>query len=90
MAGEAARLNDCCLISHEQLHVLAENTDVVALLPCTSGTETKTNCRGPRAALEEENGEDDTEGQTKTRSDEHRGEAAVPLKITVSCCFLSM
>ncbi len=59
-------------------------TDVVALLPCTSGTKSKTNCCGPRAALEEENGEDDTEGQTETGTDEHRGEAAVPLSIVVS------
>lgn len=54
-------------------------TDVVALLPCTSGTETETDCRGPCAALEEEDGEDNAEGQAKTGADEHRGEAAVPL-----------
>lgn len=61
-------------------------TDVVALLPCTSSTKTETDCRGPRAALEQEHGEDDTEGQTKTGADEHRREAAVPLKVAVSYC----
>lgn len=46
-------------------------TDVVTLLPCTSGTEAKTDGGGPRAALEEEDREDDTEGQAKAGADEH-------------------
>jgi nucleolar pre-ribosomal-associated protein 2 len=56
-------------------------TDVVAFLPRPSGTEAKTNSCGPRAALEQEDREDDTEGQTKAGTDEHGREAAVPL-----CC----
>jgi hypothetical protein len=34
---------------------------VVALFPCPSGTETETDECGPRATLEEEYGEDNTE-----------------------------
>lgn len=64
--------------------VLAAKTYVVALLPCTSSTEAKTNGRGPRAALEEEDREDNTERQTETGADEHRGETAVPLHRAVS------
>ena len=66
------------LVAGDRASLTAE-TDVVALLPCTSGTEAKANGRRPCAALEEENREDDTEGQAETRADEHRGEAAVPL-----------
>ena len=66
------------------------STDVVALFPCTSGTESKTDSRGPCAALEEKDGEDDTEGQAKTGADEHGREAAVPLSVAVSRCSCSM
>jgi hypothetical protein len=49
------------------------STDVVTLFPCPSSAETETDECGPCAALEEENGEDDTEGEAKAGSDEHRG-----------------
>ena len=35
---------------------------------------------------QEEDGEDDTEGETEAGADEHRREAAVPLRAAVSCC----
>ena len=82
LVGAAARLKLC--IRSEEVSKEHGWTDVVALLPCTSSTETQTDCRKPRAALEEEDGEDDTEGQTKTGADEHRREAAVPLEAAVS------
>lgn len=70
--------------------VAVVKTDVIALLPCTSGTKSKTDSCGPRAALEEENGEDDTKRQTKAGADEHRREAAVPLDVDVSGCACGM
>ena len=60
---------------------VAVETHVVALLPCTSSTESETDCRGPRAALEEEDREDDTKGETEAGADQHRREAAVPLGV---------
>jgi hypothetical protein len=33
----------------------------ISLFPSTTGTEAETNPRGPSSALEQENGEDDTE-----------------------------
>ena len=65
-------------------------TDVVTLLPGTSSTESKTDGCGPRAALEEKDREDNTKRQTETGADEHRGEAAVPLRRAVSCCSCDM
>lgn len=52
---------------------------VVALFPGAAGTEAQADESRPRTALEEENGEDDAEGEAKARTDEHGGEAAVPL-----------
>ena len=83
LAGEAARLKDCESVSRGRMGVAVE-THVVALLPCTSSTESETDCRGPRAALEEEDGEDDAEGETEAGADQHRREAAVPLGAAVS------
>jgi hypothetical protein len=69
---------------------VAVETHVVALLPCASSTESETDCRGPRAALEQEDGEDDTKGETEAGADQHRGEAAVPLGAAVSRCSADM
>lgn len=54
-------------------------THAVALFPCSSGTETKANPGGPGASLEQEDGEDDTKADTEAGTDEHGGEAAIPL-----------
>lgn len=51
----------------------------VALLVGAAGAETDTDEGGPRAALEEEDGEDDAEAEAEGGLDEHVGEAAVPL-----------
>ena len=56
-----------------------DSTYAIAFLPSSSGTETKTDKRGPRSSLEQENREDDTEGCAESRADEHRAEAVVPL-----------
>ena len=51
----------------------------VALLVRAAGAESDTNKRGPSSALEQKNGEDDTETETEGRLDEEVGKAAVPL-----------
>lgn len=56
-------------------------TDVITLFPCSSSTETETNECRPCAALEEKDGEDDTEAEAQTGADDHGGETAVPLKM---------
>ena len=72
MAGEAARLKDCESVSRGRMGVAVE-THVVALLPCTSSTESDTDCRGPRAALEEE--EVFEVGELGELGDESQGDA---------------
>jgi hypothetical protein len=62
-------------------------THAVTLLPGPAGTESEADSCGPHAALEEEDGEDDAEGETEPRADEHGREAAVPLVVNVSMCF---
>lgn len=52
----------------------------VALLICATSTETGTDEGRPCAALEKEDGEDDTEGEAEGGADEEGGEAAVPLR----------
>jgi hypothetical protein len=47
------------------------DTYAVTLLPSPSSTETDTDPGGPCAALEQEDGEDDAEGETETGADEH-------------------
>lgn len=54
-------------------------TYAIAFFPGPTGAETETDPCGPRASLEEENGEDDAEGDAEAGADEHGGEAAVPL-----------
>ncbi|KAH7552086.1 hypothetical protein BM1_08948 [Bipolaris maydis] len=56
--GAAARLNDC----------LARLGRYVLDMGCT---ETETDKGGPCASLEEEDREDDAEGDSETRADEH-------------------
>jgi hypothetical protein len=51
---------------------LSDATDAVAFLPRSSGAESKADPGGPRAALEEEYGEDDTEAHAEAGSNEHR------------------
>ena len=53
----------------------------VSFLPSTSGTEAETNPRGPSSPLEEEHGEDNTEGETEGRADNEGGDGAIPLCI---------
>jgi hypothetical protein len=53
----------------------------ISLFPGTAGTETETNPRGPSAALEQENGEDDTEGKTEGGLDNNGGDGAIPLSV---------
>ena len=54
-------------------------TYVVTLFPGSSGTEAETDEGGPCTALEQEDGEDDTERGTEGRADEHGAQAVVPL-----------
>lgn len=64
-------------------------TDVIALFPRSSGPESETDESRPRAALEEEDGENDAEAETKAGADDHGGEAAIPLEFIVSHLFLT-
>jgi len=63
-----------------------ERTHVVALFPGPASSKPKTDECRPRAALEEQNREDDTKRDTKAGADEHGREAAVPLSRLVSTC----
>lgn len=56
----------------------------VALLVRPSRTETDADKRGPRSSLEQDDGEDDAKSETEGRLDEEVGEAAVPLRKTIS------
>ena len=56
------------------------NETRVALLICATGTETGADESRPCAALEEEDGEDNAEGEAEGGADEKGGEAAVPLR----------
>ena len=53
----------------------------IALLIRPTSSETDTDKGRPRAALEEENGEDDAESEAEGRLDEEVREASVPLRI---------
>lgn len=75
----AARLNDCCLLASCSTFCIV-STYAITLFPRPAGTETEANQCGPRASLEEEDGEDDTEADTETGADEHRRKAAIPLR----------
>jgi len=55
----------------------------IALLVRAAGAEAEADESGPRAALEEEDGEDDAEGEAERGADEEGGEAAVPLYSSV-------
>lgn len=61
------------------LFSLSNETRVALLIRATS-TETCTDESRPCAALEEEDGEYDTEGEAEGGADEEGGEAAVPLE----------
>jgi nucleolar pre-ribosomal-associated protein 2 len=63
---------------------MARRTDVVALLPRSSGAEAEADKGWPCAPLEEEDREDDAEAEAEAGADEHRGEAAIPLECMVS------
>jgi hypothetical protein len=80
--GAAARLNDYVKVSPCLIFLLNYDcTNVVTLFPCSSGTESETNECGPCAALEQEDGEDDTKAEAEAGADHHRGETAVPLRM---------
>lgn len=64
-------------------------TNVIALFPCSSSTKSETDESRPCAALEEEDGENDAEAETKAGADDHGGEAAIPLEFMVSHLFLT-
>lgn len=53
----------------------------IALLVRPTGSETDTDKGRPRAALKEEDGEDDAESEAEGRLDEEVREASVPLWI---------
>lgn len=55
----------------------------VALLIGPAGTETGADERGPRPALEQQDGEDDAEAEAEGGLDEEVREAAVPLSKSV-------
>ena len=57
---------------------------VVAFLIGAAGTETDADQGRPGTALEEQNGEDDTEAEAEGRLDDQVGQAAVPLGRNVS------
>ena len=59
-------------------------THAVALFPSSSGTEAKADPGRPGAPLEQQDGEDDAEADAEAGADEHRGEAAIPLRQCVS------
>ncbi len=56
----------------------------IALLISPSSPETQPNPRRPRPPLEKQNREDDTERETEGRSDQERGETAIPLQQHIS------
>jgi hypothetical protein len=60
-------------------------TDVITLFPRSSGTESETDKCWPRASLEEEYGENDTETEAEAGADDHGREAAVPLTYGQYC-----
>lgn len=60
----------------------------VALLISAAGTKASSDDSRPGAALEEEDGGDDTEGEAERRADEEAGETAVPLQYTQSISLL--
>jgi hypothetical protein len=51
----------------------------VSLLPSTTGTEAEANPGRPGPPLEQQDGEDNTEGQAEGGLDDHGGNGAVPL-----------
>jgi len=84
--GAAALLNDCMLVSNvsQPSLFLIMQTHTITLFPSSSSTESKTNPCGPSPPSEQEYREYNAEGETERGSDEHGGEAAVPLRRLVS------
>jgi hypothetical protein len=58
-----------------------KTTHVVAFLHSPTRAKSKPYPCWPRSTLEEKDGKYDAEGETKTRSDEEGGDAAIPLGI---------
>lgn len=72
------RLNDC----HSSAYNLPPQcrvTDIIAFFPSTSSPEPETNPGRPCASFEQKDGEDNAERYAEAGTDEHRGEAAIPL-----------
>jgi hypothetical protein len=71
--GAAARLNDYTSLAYvtQTLTLRDGQTHVVTLFPRPSSTESETDECGPCASLEEEDGEDDTEGEAEAGANEH-------------------
>lgn len=86
--GIESRRAACRATDDPKSQVMRRGKHTIRLLPSTASTETETNPRGPGPPLEQQNREDDTEGQTEGRLDNHGGDGAVPLSnCTVSPCL---
>jgi len=62
------------------MHDNIERYRTISFLPCPPRTKTQSHPRGPCSSLEQENGENDSKGETERGADEERGYGVIPLQ----------